>query len=172
MKYGKKKYDKQEWSTGMALYIDSAFLQDIVNVAQTVPLAGVTTNPTIMLQARERGQDLSPQSVLSELLRVMGGTIFIQPGATGEEEMYQQALAYIQAAPNRVIPKIPMTHAGMRVARRLKQQNHRVAFTAVTSVAQAYNAAILGANFIIPYYNRLERSGADASERIAEMAEL
>src|SRR5439155_24949442 len=76
------------------------------------------------------------------------------------------------AAPNRVIPKIPMTHTGMRVARRLKQQNHRVAFTAVTSVAQAYSAAILGANFIIHYYNRLERSGVDASERIAEMAEL
>jgi transaldolase len=28
------------------------------------------------------------------------------------------------------------------------------------------------ADFIIPYYGRLERSGIDASERIAEMAEL
>jgi TalC/MipB family fructose-6-phosphate aldolase len=172
MKYGKKKYDKQEWSTGMALYIDSAFLQDITNVAQTVPLAGVTTNPTIMLQARERGQDLSPQSILSELLRVMGGTVFIQPGATGEEEMYQQALAYIQASPNRVIPKIPMTHTGMRVAQRLKHQQHRFAFTAVTSVAQAYSAAMVAADFVIPYYGRMERSGIDASERISEMADV
>jgi len=53
----------------MALYIDSAFLHDIMNVAQTVPLAGVTTNPTILLAARERGQDLSPQGVLDALLR-------------------------------------------------------------------------------------------------------
>ena len=156
----------------MALYIDSAFLEDIMKVVETVPVAGVTTNPTLMLQAQERGQDLKPQSILSELLRSLGGTIFIQPGATGEEEMYQQALAYIQAAHNRVIPKIPMTHTGMRVARRLKQQNHRVAFTAVTSVAQAYSAAMLGASFIIPYYNRLERSGVNAGERIAEMSEL
>ena len=156
----------------MALYIDSAFLEDIMKVVETVPVAGVTTNPTLMLQAQERGQELKPQSILSELLRGLGGIIFIQPGATGEEEMYQQALAYIQAAPNRVIPKIPMTHAGMRVARRLKQQNHRVAFTSVTSVAQAYSAAMLGASFIIPYYNRLERSGVNAGERIAEMAEL
>lgn len=46
----------------MALYIDSAFLHDIMNVAQTVPVAGVTTNPTILLAARERGQDLHPQA--------------------------------------------------------------------------------------------------------------
>ncbi len=32
----------------MALYIDSAFLNDIMNVAQTVLLAGVTTNPSII----------------------------------------------------------------------------------------------------------------------------
>src|SRR5207302_6206377 len=111
-----------------------------------VPLAGITTNPTILLQARERGQDLSPQSVLSELLRIMGGTIFIQPGATDEEEMYREALDYIQAAPSRVIPKIPMTHTGMRVARRLKHQQYRIAFTAVTSVAQAYSAAMVRAD--------------------------
>jgi len=156
----------------MALYIDSAFLHDIMNVAQTVPLAGVTTNPTILLAARERGQDLSPQGVLDALLRNVGGTIFMQPGASGEEEMYAEALAYIQAAPGRVIPKIPMTHTGMRVARRLKEQQQRIAFTAVTSVAQAYSAAMVGAEFIIPYYGRLERSGIDASERIAEMADL
>jgi len=156
----------------MALYIDSAFVQDIIHVSQTVPLAGVTTNPTILLQAQERGQDLSPESVLSELLRTMGGTVFIQPGATGEEDMYSEALAYIQASPNRVIPKLPMTHTGMRVAQRLKHQQHRIAFTAVTSVAQAYGAAMVPADFVIPYYGRMERSGIDASGRISEMADV
>jgi TalC/MipB family fructose-6-phosphate aldolase len=156
----------------MALYIDSAFLHDIMNVAQTVPVAGVTTNPTILLAARERGQDLSPQGVLEALLRSTDGTIFMQPGASKEEEMYAEAFAYIQAAPDRVIAKIPMTHTGLRVARRLKQQQLRIAFTAVTSVVQVYSAALAGADFIIPYYGRLERSGIDASERVAEMADL
>ena len=86
--------------------------------------------------------------------------------------MYAEALANIQAAPDRVIPKIPMTHTGLRVAGSLKQQQHRLAFTAVTSVVQVYSAALAGADFIIPYYGRLERSGIDASERIAEMADL
>jgi len=156
----------------MALYIDSALLHDIMNVAQTVPVAGVTTNPTILLAARESGQNLNPDSVLSELLRSIGGNIFMQPGVTGEEEMYRQALAYIQASPNRVIPKIPMNDTGMRVARRLKHTQHRIAFTAVTTVAQAYSAAMVQADFIIPYYGRLERSGVNAGERISEMADV
>jgi transaldolase len=40
----------------MALYVDSAYLDDIVRVAQIVPLAGITTNPTILLAAKECGQ--------------------------------------------------------------------------------------------------------------------
>src|SRR5437899_8232263 len=102
-------HNRQEWSVDMALYIDSAFLHDILKVVTSVPVAGVTTNPTLMLQAQERGQDLKPQSLLNELLSKIGGTIFIQPGAINEVEMHFQALAYIQAAPDRVIPKIPMT---------------------------------------------------------------
>jgi TalC/MipB family fructose-6-phosphate aldolase len=147
----------------MALYIDSAFLHDIMNVAQTVPVAGVTTNPTILLAARERGQDLNPQGVLDVLLRSVAGTIFMQPGASDEEGMHAEALAYIQTAPNRVIPKLPMTQTGMRVARRLKGQQHPIAFTAVTSVAQAYSAAMVAADFVIPYYGRMESSGIDAN---------
>ncbi len=156
----------------MALYIDSAYLEDINAVAQTIPLAGVTTNPSIVLAAHERGQTLDPRTLLEELLHILDGTIFIQPGATNEEEMYRQAQDYISAAPDRVIPKIPMTEGGMRVAHKLKQHYHPVAFTAVASVAQAYTAAMLGADFIIPYYNRLQRSGIDASERIADIAAL
>jgi TalC/MipB family fructose-6-phosphate aldolase len=156
----------------MALYIDSAFLNDIMHVTQTVPLAGITTNPTILLEARERGQDEDPHALLDALLRTTNGLIFMQPGASEEEEMYAEALSYIQAASRRVIPKIPLTHIGMRVARQLKRQQHRLAFTAVTSVAQVYTAAMVRADFIIPYYGRLERSGIDARQRITEMAKL
>src|SRR5690242_6513351 len=128
----------------MALYVDSAFLNSIMEVARTVPLAGVTTNPSILLAAQTQGQMLGPLEVLRELLERVGGSIFMQPGATDEQEMYRQALSYIETAPQRVIPKIPMTHVGMRVARRLKRDRYRLAFTAVTSVAQAYSAAMIG----------------------------
>ena len=156
----------------MALYVDSAFLNSIMDVAQTVPLAGVTTNPSILLAAQTQGQMLSSLDVLHELLALVEGNIFMQPGATEEEEMHRQALSYIEVEPLRVIPKIPMTHIGMRVARRLKREQRRLAFTAVTSVTQAYSAAMIAADYIIPYYGRLERAGIDAGQRISEMADV
>src|SRR5260370_15873780 len=153
---------KEEWSIDMALYIDSAFLHDIMNVAQTVPVAGVTTNPSILLAARERGQDLNPQGVLDVLLRSVAGTIFMQPGASDEEGMHAEALAYIQTAPDRVIPKIPMTQTGSRVDRRPKALQHPIQFTAVTSVAQAYSGALAAADFVITKYERMDNLGMDA----------
>ncbi len=156
----------------MALYVDSAYLHHIIEVAQAVPLAGVTMNPSIMLAAREQGQKLDPPSLLRELLAQFDGTVFIQPGAISEQEMLQEALSYIQADSRRVIPKIPMTQSGLKVAMQLKRQGQRMAFTAVTSIAQTYCAAQAGADFVIPYFNRLERSGINASERITQMVKV
>lgn len=164
----------------MAFYVDSAYLNDITNVAQTVPLVGVTTNPSLLLAARERGQTLKPKEVLLALLqhpRVDNVDIFVQPGATDEEEMYREVIGWLDPRSTyarRLVHKIPMNHAGMRVARRLiaSEFRIRIAFTAVTTVVQAYAAAVMGVECVIPYYNRLERNGIDASERIAEMAEV
>lgn len=167
----------------MALYVDSAYLDDIVRVAQIVPLAGITTNPTILLAAKERGQRMPLEELVNRLLvsvSATNGTVFIQPGSMNEEEMYQHVLTChwqvtrLGYSTARLMHKLPMTPVGMSVARRLKQtqMKHRIAFTAVTTVAQAYTAAMIGAEFVIPYYNRLLRTGVDANERIAQMAEL
>jgi len=164
----------------MALYIDSAFLDDITKVVQTLDVAGVTTNPTILLAAHERGQTLPIPVLIEKLLRVSRGDVFVQPGATGEQEMEQQARDFIAggiepySGKQRVIPKLPMTEIGVRVAKRLKDQQRyrRIAFTAVNTTAQAYVAGVMGAEFIIPYYNRMERANENAGQRIAEMAKV
>lgn len=168
----------------MALYVDNAFLEDIARIARVVPLAGVTTNPSILLDAQKRGQNLNREDLLDGLLQSLStsdGLVFMQPGSLLEEEMLQEArvswqiaLHILGADTERFIHKIPMTHTGMRMARRLRQilPTQRIAFTAVTTTAQAYTAAMARADFVIPYFNRLQRSGVDASQRIAEMAAL
>jgi len=158
----------------MAIYIDSAYLPDIQAVAQLAPLAGVTTNPTLLLNAQERGQSLHTQEVLEQLLQRLPepGLIFMQPPVHDEVSGYREAIAYINTNPGRVIPKIPMTEIGLLIAQHLRAEKQRFAFTAVTTVSQAYIAAAIGAHFIIPYYNRLRRSGIDPYERISQMAQI
>lgn len=59
----------------MALYIDSAFLSDILPVLQTIPVAGITINPSSILAAQERGQKLDMLSLIRELQRMVEGFI-------------------------------------------------------------------------------------------------
>ena len=156
----------------MGLYVDSAFLPDVERVAGKVPLAGATTNPSILLAASQRGQQMSDMQVLRALLQICPGSIFMQPTGETVDEMQRLAESYVQVAPERVVAKLPLTPIGMQVARALRGAGARFSFTCVFTVMQAYSGALAGAQYVIPYFGRLRRSGQDACERIEAMTRL
>ena len=156
----------------MGLYVDSAYLPDIERVCGKLALAGATTNPSILLAAAQRGQQMSDRQVLHALLEVCPGSIFMQPVGETASAMQRMAEGYIQVAPERVVAKLPLTPVGMQVAAALRSAGARFAFTCVFTVTQAYSGAVAGAQYVIPYFGRLRRSGQDACERIEGMAKL
>jgi TalC/MipB family fructose-6-phosphate aldolase len=156
----------------MALYVDSAYLDDVARISASYPVSGVTTNPSIMLAAWERGQRLSDDQIIRELLELVDGVVFAQPTGGDEEALYEAASHYLALAPERVVPKLPMTREGLRVGRRVAAVGARVSYTAVAALGQAYCASLAGASWVIPYHSRLRRAGVDPCERIARMAEL
>jgi TalC/MipB family fructose-6-phosphate aldolase len=156
----------------MGLYVDSAFLADVERVARTLRLAGATTNPSILLAAARRGQRLTEKAVLQGLLEICPGNIFMQPVGETADALRRMAEGYIAAAPERVVPKLPLTPAGMEVACAWKEAGIRFSFTCVFTVTQAYCAAMAGAQFIIPYFSRLRRTGQDACERLDNIVRL
>ncbi len=156
----------------MGLYVDSAFLPDVERVCNKLTLDGATTNPSILLAAAQRGQRLRDTQVLQALLEVCPGSIFMQPVGETASAMQRMAESYIQVAPERVVAKLPLTPAGMQVARALREAGARYAFTCVFTVTQAYCGALAGAQYVIPYFGRLRRSGQDACERIEGMVRL
>jgi TalC/MipB family fructose-6-phosphate aldolase len=156
----------------MALYVDSAYLDDVARVCASYPIAGVTTNPTILLRALERGQQLGDLDVLKRLLDITTGVVFMQPTAADVETLRAAASRYIEIAPPRVIPKLPPTEVGLAVGRDLTQQGARVAYTATCAQAQVYCAAEAHAVWAIPYFSRMIRAGVDPCERIMAMSRL
>jgi len=157
----------------MALYVDSAHLDEVAGVCDAYPIAGVTTNPSILLAATERGQRLSDVHVLRELLRLCSGLVFMQPTADTAEGLRAAAARYRAEDPGaRVVLKLPMTAAGVKAGQVLRAEGARVAFTATYTLAQAYVAGMVGAEWVIPYFCRLRRTGADASDRVSGMAAL
>ncbi len=156
----------------MALYVDSAYLGEVAQTCATFPIAGVTTNPTILLKALERGQRMRDVDVLRELLQLCPGPVFMQPAGDTPQGLRAAALRYMEADPARVVLKLPMNAEGVRVALDLKGEGARLAFTAVASLAQAYSGVSAGAEWMIPYFGRLRRAGIDACERVTSMARL
>lgn len=156
----------------MALYVDSAYLKDVQAVCDGFPVVGVTTNPTILLTAIERGQRMSDKDVLRELLQLCSGAVFVQPTADDAEGLYAAALRYVEIDPARVVLKLPMSSIGMKTAMLLAHDSVRLSFTAVASVAQAYCGVLAGAAWIIPYFGRLRRAGADPCQVVGDMARV
>lgn len=156
----------------MGLFVDSAFVPDVSRLCLTYPVAGVTTNPTILLAAYERGQHLHETAVLRELLAACNGTIFMQPTADTPEKLLQAAHTYVDVDPSRVVLKLPATLTGLGIARELRQSGAQIAFTAVASVGQAYLGAMAGAGWVIPYFCRLRHAGLDVSQIITDISHL
>lgn len=156
----------------MALFVDCAYLEDIATICSSYPASGVTTNPTILLAARERGQTLSDMEVLREALQICSGPVFMQPMADDADGLRALAERYIDVSPSRVIPKLVLNEMGLRVGVELVRAGARISFTAVYSLAQTYTSIQVPADWIIPYVGRLRRAGTDPVTRIGQMAQL
>jgi TalC/MipB family fructose-6-phosphate aldolase len=158
----------------MALLVDSARLDDVAQVCRDFPVIGVTTNPTIVLAAIERGQKLSPDDLARELLALCPGPVFLQPVAESADELVATGRDWMAIDPARIVLKLPMTSDGLRAGKLLRGEGvgARIAFTAVYTLPQAYQGLLAGAEWIIPYFGRLRRAGLDACARIGEMARL
>jgi TalC/MipB family fructose-6-phosphate aldolase len=156
----------------MALYVDSAQLEDVADVCAKFPVTGVTTNPSILLAAVERGQRLDDLAVARGLIEICAGNVFMQPTAETVDDLLAGARRYIDIDPARVVVKLPMNALGVQAGKTLKAEGARVAYTATYTLAQTYIAAMAGADWVIPYHGRLRRAGIDAAARIGGMVEL
>lgn len=156
----------------MALYVDCAVVDEVAALAATYPLAGVTTNPTLRLAAVERGQRLDEPELTRALLGACDGVVFVQPAAPDAQALANTArqLAALDSA--RIVIKLPANTVGLGAAARLRPAAVRFAFTAIYSLAQAYVATMAGAEWLIPYFDRMRRTGADAAAMIRQMREL
>ncbi|HEU5441203.1 MAG TPA: transaldolase family protein [Ktedonobacterales bacterium] len=156
----------------MALYVDSAYAEEVAQIVAAYPVTGVTTNPTLRLTALERGQRLTEDDLLRELLRVTSGPVFVQPAAPDAEGLVAQATRLANLDSARVVIKLPANGHGLAAALPLGHAGVRFALTAVYALAQAYAGAMAGAEWLIPYFDRMRRSGLNPEQRLADTRNL
>ncbi len=151
----------------MALYLDSASVEDARRAAGLGYVAGITTNPALVAATGRPGLD-----VLAELCETHPGAIFYQPIADSPEEREAEVRSAAAIRPARVVPKLPSTAENFALAARLVGDGIPVAMTAIFSPAQAFLACQVGARSILPYVNRSSRLLGDGNALVRSMRDV
>jgi transaldolase len=147
----------------MTLYLDSADLDEARQALGLGFIAGCTTNPTLLARAGH----IQPLEAIRQLAHIFSGTVFYQVMAPHAAGMAQEAPSFLDLGPN-VGLKVPATLEGFKFAAEFAARA-TVAITGVFSPSQALLAAEAGAQFAIPYINRLTRFVGDGAAVVAEI---
>ncbi|MDB4978056.1 MAG: putative transaldolase [Candidatus Peribacteria bacterium] len=149
----------------MKLFMDTANVAQVAEVAGWGILDGVTTNPSLV--AKE-GKDFQ-QTVLEMCKHVPN--VSAQVTATDFEGMKKQGDEYAGWHKN-IVVKVPMTVEGLKALTYFKSKNIRTNTTLIFSVPQAILAAKAGASIISPFIGRLDDAGEDGMALIEEIMDV
>ena len=151
----------------MALFIDSADIEDVRRAFELGFVSGVTTNPALVAKTGRPGLD-----VLNDLLDLTNGPVFYQVTAPTLKGRAEQAREASHLSWRRVHVKIGATTENISLAAHLTREGIMCAVTAVASPAQAYLAVLSGATYIAPYVNRLTRQQGDGVAVVRRCVEV
>lgn len=154
----------------MKYLLDTASLKDIAHYCEIFPIAGVTSNPSIV---KKEGQ-IDFFSHMAAIRSIIGREkpLHIQVTALDAAGMLRDADAILEKVDPDVYVKVPVTMEGIKAIRLMKARNIRTTATAVYSRQQGFLAMEAGTDYIAPYYNRMEHMRLDAEDVIASMAEM
>ena len=149
----------------MELYLDTANVAEVERLARIFPIAGVTTNPSIIAASKE-----SIWEVLPRLQKAIGdeGILFAQTMSRDAQGMVKEAKRLRDAIPG-IVVKIPVTSEGLAAIKMLKKEGITTLGTAVYSAAQGLLAALAGAKYVAPYVNRVDAQGGDGIRTVQEL---
>ncbi|EOI1394882.1 fructose-6-phosphate aldolase [Citrobacter freundii] len=152
----------------MELYLDTSDVDAVKALARIFPLAGVTTNPSIVAAGNQTLEVLLPQ-----LQEAMGGQgrLFAQVMATTAEGMVSDARK-LRAIIADIVVKVPVTAEGLAAIKLLKEEGIPTLGTAVYGAAQELLAALAGAEYVAPYVNRVDAQGGDGIQTVTDLQTL
>ena len=150
----------------MEFFLDTADVNEIREIAAWGILDGVTTNPSLI---KKSGRDF--KEVVREIAGICSGPISAEVTAMDTEGMLVQARQLKAELPENVIIKIPCTPEGLAATKVLTDEGVDTNVTLIFSASQALMAAKAGATYVSPFIGRIDDTGHDGMNLIAEIME-
>ncbi len=155
----------------MKLFVDTADLNEIKELASWGILDGVTTNPTLLAKCGR-----SFQEVIDEIFDLVDGPISLEVISENADAIVKEAKVIVQKIPQKhrknIAIKIPMTPEGLKAVKALAKEGINTNVTLIFSANQALLAAKAGATFVSPFIGRLDDNGQEGMRVIEEIMDI
>lgn len=150
----------------MRLFLDSANLIEIGDVASWGILSGVTTNPTLLA-----GESTDPVMRIAEICRTVPGLVTASVVGDSRDELVALGREFSSISES-VVVQFPVGLESLAACRILSEAGVRVSMILVFSAAQAVLCANAGAAYVGPFLGRLDDIGADGMALLEEIAQI
>lgn len=150
----------------MELFIDTANIDEIREIARWGVLRGVTTNPKIFAN-----ENVDLRTRVEEILDILPGPISVEVTTNDLEEMIEEAQTYASWNQH-IVAKVPMGPTGLQAVQTLQKRGIKTNVTAVMTVNQAALAAMAGATYVSIFLSRINDIGYDGIQVIKQTSEL
>jgi len=151
----------------MKLFLDTAHLEHIKEIASWGVLDGITTNPTLLSKEGK----VDPKKHLQAICKMVPGVVSMEVISTDLKGMLKEGREYSSWAEN-IIVKVPMTLDGLKAVETFRHEGIRTNVTLVFSANQALLAAKAGASLVSPFIGRLDDAGEDGMIVIEEIVQI
>jgi transaldolase len=147
----------------MRLFLDTANIDEIRDVARMGVLAGVTTNPSLM--AKESGVTYRERVI--EICEAVNGPVSAECTSRSVDGLVEEGRLLATWHKN-VVVKIAIDANGLEATSILSRQGIPINLTLVFSANQALLAALAGATYVSPFVGRLDDAGQDGMEVVRQ----
>lgn len=153
----------------MLYLLDTANVKDIARCFEFFPIAGVTTNPSLIAREGRPFHD-----ILTDIRAVIGeeAMLHVQVMGPDAETFVAEANNLRDRFGSCIFPKVPVTLQGFKAIRILAASGFNVTATAIATPQQALLAARAGADFAAPYVNRIDNIGGDGEGVVLNIVKL
>lgn len=153
----------------MKLLIDGVNLEEIKYLYKYFPLAGVTSNPSLLFKENQ-----NPYKILKEVREFIGNKadLHVQVISLKANEMVAEASVILSELGDNTYIKVPVTKEGLKAIAILAKSGVNVTGTTVYNQMQAYLAAKAGAKYVAPYVNRIDNMGYNGCQVVRDIQKI
>lgn len=150
----------------MKLFIDTANVDEIREIAEWGVVDGVTTNPSLIAKEKRDFKE-----VVTEITGIVDGPISAEVVSLKHDEMVEEAKELVKIHKN-IIIKVPMTEEGLIAVKELHAMGIKTNVTLVFTSTQALLAAKAGASYVSPFLGRLDDISTNGLNLIEEIMDI